>query len=133
VDEREQLTGPLSSARGGNAVGRGHELQCLAGSERVVRAEGVARTRSSVVLPAPLGPTSAVTWPGGTSRSTSATATTSPKVRRTPAASTPAGGSVMRMAAKRSSARQPDMTLTSRCGERPGGSCRSGIRTGRDA
>src|SRR5918995_3960290 len=100
VDEREQLAGPLSSARGGNAVGRGRELQCLAGSERVVRAEGVARTRSSLVLPAPLGPTSAVTWPGGTSRSTSATATTSPKVRRTPPASTPAGGSVMGVAAQ---------------------------------
>jgi len=49
----------------------------------------VARTSSSVVLPAPLGPTSAVTSPGGASRSSPSTATTSPKLRRTPCATMP--------------------------------------------
>jgi len=43
-------------------------------------------------LPEPLGPTRAVTWPGGATRSMSATASTWPNRRRTPRAEIPAVG-----------------------------------------
>ena len=55
----------------------------------------VASTSISVVLPAPFGPTSAVTWPGGASRSMPWTACTGPKERRTPRACTPAVGATI--------------------------------------
>src|SRR4051794_3555457 len=43
-----------------------------------------ASTLTSVDLPAPLSPTSATTWPGPTSRSTSVSAATAPNVFETP-------------------------------------------------
>ena len=49
----------------------------------------------AVVLPAPLGPSSTVTVPGGTLRlSPSRAITVGPKVRRTPASSTTASGDI---------------------------------------
>ena len=62
---------------------------------RTVPASGAsspASMSSSVVLPDPLGPTSAVTAPAGTSMSAWSTATTEPKVRRTPRAAIPPSG-----------------------------------------
>ncbi len=53
----------------------------------------VASTSSAVVLPAPFGPTSAVTWPGGASRSMPWTACTGPNERRMPRARIPPPGS----------------------------------------
>jgi hypothetical protein len=49
----------------------------------------VARTSSSVVLPAPFGADQRVTSPGSAVRSIPRTASTGPNVRRTPLATTP--------------------------------------------
>jgi len=60
---------------------------------RIDPASGARRVASmsrSVVLPAPLGPMSAVTSPGRACRSMWSTASTVPKARRTPATSIPA-------------------------------------------
>ena len=85
------LIGRLAGLRRRTAAGRAGELAATSKpSTRTRPASGrdsVAMIRTSVVLPAPFGPRSAVSEPWVTVRSTPFSATTSPKALRTPATS----------------------------------------------